>query len=88
MEEKIELSVFLSQLVSTLNKKFESFEGDIKALRMDIERLRQPQSENVLKDLENKIRNLEMSVNSLRSKNQIDKSVLKLLESEESGRRV
>jgi TolA-binding protein len=86
MEEKIELSAFLSQLVSTVNKKFENLEEEIRNLKRDIDMMRQSQSKDdePMKILDSKIRNLEFSVNSLRSKGQVDKSLLKVLESEKA----
>lgn len=84
MEEKIELNTFLSQLITTVNKKFEVFEEEIIALKKDLEIIRQSQNkdEEPMKILESKIRNLEFSINSLRNKSQVDKSLLKVLESE------
>ncbi|MEM5778266.1 MAG: hypothetical protein QXD43_00770 [Candidatus Aenigmatarchaeota archaeon] len=86
MEEKIELNAFLNQLISTISKRFEVLEDEIKALKKDLEVVRQMQNkdEEPLKILESKIRNLEFSINSLRNKSQIDKSLLKALESEKS----
>jgi len=85
MEEKIELNVFLNKLVSAFTKKFEKLENDIKLLKTDIEK--QSKEKIDLKDIENKLRNLEISINSLRNKSQIDKSILKLIESEEQERK-
>jgi predicted nucleic acid-binding Zn-ribbon protein len=84
MEEKIELNAFLNRLITTLNKKFEVIEEEIRNLKRDIDSMRQSQSkdEEPLKVLDSKIRNLEFSVNSLRSKSQVDGSLLKVLESE------
>ena len=85
MEEKIELNVFLNKLVSAFTKKFEKLENDIKLLKTDIEK--QSKEKIDLKDIENKLRNLEISINSLRNKSQIDKSILKLIEREEQERK-
>ena len=84
MEEKIELNAFLSQLISTVNKKFEVLEEEVKAVKKDLDFIRQSQNKDdePVKILESKIRNLEFSVNSLRVKSQVDKSLLKVLESE------
>ena len=86
MEERIELNAFLSQLISVVNKKFEVIEEEIIALKKDLDFIRQNQGKDdePVKILESKIRNLEFSVNSLRTKSQIDKSLLKVLESEKS----
>ncbi len=87
MEEKIELNVFLNKLVSAFTKKFEKLENDIKGLKTDIEKFKQSEEKNALKEIENKLRKLEISINSLRNKSQIDKSILKLIESEEQERK-
>ena len=84
MEEKIELNIFLNKMVSAVNKKFEKLENDLKELKADVERLKQSGS---LKDIEDKIRNLESSLNSVKNKSQIDKSILKLIETEEQERK-
>jgi len=83
MEEKIELSAFLNQLIITINKRFEFLEEEIRKLKKDLDFIVQSQTSNEepVKILESKIRNLESSVNSLRSKSQIDKSFLGILES-------
>jgi hypothetical protein len=87
MEEKMELNAFLNQLISTIGKRFEVLEEEIRAIKKDLDFIRQ-QSQNKddepIKILESKIRNLEFSVNSLRVKSQVDKSLLKVLESEKS----
>ena len=86
MEERIELNAFLSQLISVVNKKFEVIEEEIIALKKYLDFIRQNQGKDdePVKILESKIRNLEFSVNSLRTKSQIDKSLLKVLEREKS----
>jgi hypothetical protein len=87
MEEKIELNAFLNQLITTINKKFEVFEEEIRTMKKDLEFIRQQtqnKDDEPIKILESKIRNLEFSVNSLRVKSQVDKSLLKVLESEKS----
>ena len=83
MEEKIELNMFLNKLVSVLIRKFDKIEKDIDMLRSDVEKFKQTGN---LKDIEDKLRNLEFSVNSLRNKSQVDRSILKLIETEEQER--
>ena len=87
MEDKIELNVFLNKLVSAIVKKFESIESDVKSLRMEVDRLKKTDDKSALKDLEDKMRTLEYSINSLKNKNQIDKSILNLIEKEEDDRK-
>ena len=86
MEEKIEINAFLSQLISTISKKFEVLEEEIREIKRDIDAIRQSQTKDdePFKILDSKIRNLEFSINSLRVKSQVDKSLLKVLESEKS----
>jgi len=83
MEEKIEISAFLNQLIININKRFEVLEEEIRKIKKDFDFVMQSQTNNEepVKDLEFKIKNLESSVNSLRSKSQIDKSFLGILES-------
>jgi hypothetical protein len=84
MEEKIELNLFLNKLISAVNKKFEELESEIKVLKTDVEKFKQSGN---LKDFEDKLKSLEVSVNSLKNKSQIDKSILKLIETEEQERK-
>ena len=84
MEEKIELNLFLNKLVSAVTRKFEKLEKDVELLRSDVERVKQSGN---LKDVEDKLKNLEFSLNSVKNKNQIDKSILKLIETEEQERK-
>jgi hypothetical protein len=87
MEEKIELNAFLSQLIITVSKKFEVLEEEVRTLKKDLDFVRQQtqnKGDEPMKILDSKIRNLEFSVNSLRVKSQVDKSLLKVLESEKS----
>jgi hypothetical protein len=87
MEEKIELNAFLNQLINTVSKKFEVLEEEVRTLKKDLDLVRQQtqnKGDEPLKILDSKIRNLEFSVNSLRVKSQVDKSLLKVLESEKS----
>jgi len=85
MEEKIELNMFLNKLVSAIIRKFEKLERDMEMIKSDVEKFKQTGN---MKEVEEKIRNLEFSVNSLRSKSQVDKSILKLIETEEQERKM
>jgi polyhydroxyalkanoate synthesis regulator phasin len=85
MEEKIELNMFLNKLVSAVVRKFEKLERDMEMIKSDTEKFKQTGD---MKEVEEKIRNLEFSVNSLRSKSQVDKSILKLIETEEQERKM
>jgi len=87
MEEKIELNIFLNKLVSAVTKKFEKLEVDMETLKTDLEKLKQPGEKNNIKEFEEKLRSMEFSINSLKNKNQIDKSILKLIETEEQDRK-
>ena len=87
MEDKIELNVFLNKLVSAIVKKFESMENGMKDIKAQMETIKQSDDKATLKSLEDKVRNLETTVNSLKSKNQIDTSILKLIETEEGQRK-
>jgi hypothetical protein len=84
MEEKIELNAFLSQLIMSVSKKFQALEEEVKGIKRDVEALKQSQTkgDEPLRALDSKVRNIEFSVNSLRSKSQVDKSLLRPLESE------
>lgn len=84
MEEKVELSIFLNKLVSAVTKKFEKLEKDVQDLRSDIDKFKQSGN---MKEVEDKLKNLEFSLNSLKNKSQIDKSILKLIETEEQERK-
>jgi hypothetical protein len=87
MEEKIELNIFLNKLVSAVTKKFEKLESDMEILKTDLEKFKQTGQKDNLKDFEEKLRNMEFSINSLKNKSQIDKSILKLIETEEQERK-
>jgi len=87
MAERIELSAFLNELMSILKKKFEVYDGNIKSMREDIRKLMQSQGETSIRELENRIRILENTINSMKARTQVDTSLLKLLESEERERR-
>ncbi len=83
-DEKIEINAFLGQLISALNKKFETITEDMRNMKRDVDALKQVQArgDEPLKALDAKMKNLEFSVNSLRNKSQIDRSLLKPLEGE------
>lgn len=83
-DERIEINAFLGQLISALNKKFETIAEDMKSVKRDVDTLKQAQSrgDEPIKALDAKMKNLEFSVNSLRNKSQIDRSLLKPLEGE------
>jgi prefoldin subunit 5 len=87
MVDKVELSGFLDELISILKKKFEVYDGNIKSMREDIRKLTQAQGTTSIRELENRIRILENTVNSMRARTQVDTSLLKVLESEEHERR-
>jgi chaperonin cofactor prefoldin len=87
MEEKIELNAFLNRLVSDVIKKFEKIESDLSIIKTDMDRLKQSDDKSALKALDDRLKNLEFSVNSLKNKSQIDKSILKLIETEEQERK-
>lgn len=87
MEEKIELNIFLNKLVSAVTKKFEKLESDMEILKTDLEKFKQTGQKDNLKEFEEKLRNMEFSINSLKNKSQIDKSILKLIETEEQDRK-
>jgi hypothetical protein len=87
MEEKIELNIFLNKLVSAVTKKFEKLEADMEILKTDLEKFKQTGQKGDLKEFEEKLRNMEFSINSLKNKSQIDKSILKLIETEEQERK-
>ena len=63
-------------------------DGSVKDIRMQIDVLKQTSNVNIIKVLDEKVRNLETAVNSLKGKSQIDTSILKLIETEESQRKV
>jgi len=88
MEEKIEINVFLSKLVSAIMKKFESTDSGMREIKAEIERLKQSGDKAAIKSLDDKVRNMEFTINSLKNKSQIDTSILKLIETEEADRKV
>jgi prefoldin subunit 5 len=87
MADRVELSGFFDELISILKKKFEVYDGNIKSMREDIRKLMQSQGETSIRELENKIRILENTLNSMKARTQVDASLLKVLESEERERR-
>ena len=87
MDESIELNAFLSKLVSAIARKFQNIESEMRTMRSEMDRMKQANTTQSIKPLEDKVRNLEMVVNSLKSKSQIDSSILKLIETEESQRK-
>jgi hypothetical protein len=88
MEDRMELNVFLNKLVTAVVKKFENVESGMKDIKAQMETLRQTNNSGALKSMDERLRNLEMTVNSMKSKSQIDTSILKLIETEEGQRKV
>ena len=88
MADRVELSGFFNELISILKKKFEVYDGNIKSMREDIRKLMQSQGETSIRELENKIRILENTLNSMKARTQVDASLLKVLESEERERKL
>jgi archaellum component FlaC len=87
MAEKIKLDDFLKELVGALNKKLEVFENDINLIRSELERIKTNQRRESLDELKNRIRSIESTLSTAKDLNLVDKSILKMLESEESARR-
>lgn len=87
MADRVELSAFLNELISILKKKFEVYDGNIKSMRQDIKRLTDSQGDTSISELKNRIKILENTLNSMRARTQVDSSMLKVLESEDSERR-
>lgn len=87
MAEKIRLNEFLKELVKSLNKKFDSFENDIGLLKSEVERVKTNQKRESLNDIKERINRIENSLRTSRDLDMVDKSILKMLESEESARR-
>jgi hypothetical protein len=88
MDERIELNVFLGKLASALVRKFDAMEANIRDIKLQIETLKQGSDKNAVKMLDEKVRNLETTINSLKNKSQIDTSILRLIETEEGQRKV
>jgi hypothetical protein len=87
MADRVELSAFLNELISILKKKFEVYDGNIKSMRKDIKRLSDSQGDTSISELKNRVKILENTLNSMKARTQVDSSMLKVLESEESERR-
>ena len=63
-------------------------ESSVRDIKVQIENLKQTNSSGAIRSLEDKMRNIEITINSLKGKSQIDTSILKLIETEESQRKV
>jgi hypothetical protein len=87
MADKVELNGFLNELISLLKKKFEVYDGNIKSMREDIKSLASSKDDVAINELKNKMKILENTLNSMRSRTQVDTSLLKELEGGESERR-
>ena len=87
MVDKIEINGFLNEFISLLKKKFEVYDGNIKSMRQDIIRLSESRDDATIRELQNKIRILENTINSMKARTQVDSSLLKELESAEHERR-
>jgi chaperonin cofactor prefoldin len=88
MEEKIELNAFLNQLVTFINKRFKTIEKEITSIKSEIQKLKSSRSDEPLKEIERKVKDLEFIVNSLKMKSRVDKTLLKALQSEIDERRI
>lgn len=86
MTDKVELNGFLNELISVLKKKFEVYDGNIRSMREDIRRLAESRDDPSINEMKNKVKILENMINSMRARTQVDTSLLKELESEESER--
>ena len=87
MADRVELNAFLNELISIIKKKFEVYDGNIKSMREDIKRITDSQGDTSITELKNRIRILENTLNSMKARTQVDPSMLKVLEGEESERR-
>jgi prefoldin subunit 5 len=87
MANRVELSAFLNELISIVKKKFEVYDGNIKSMRKDIKRLSDSQGDTSISELKNRIKILENTLNSMKARTQVDSSMLKVLESDDSERR-
>ena len=85
MAEKIKLDDFLRLLVDALNKRLEAMESKVESLRMN--RISQVQYNEDLESLRNRIKEIEMTINTARDLNMVDRSILEMLEGEENVRR-
>ena len=87
MADRVELSAFLNELISIVKKKFEVYDGNIKSMRQDIKKLSDSQGDTSISELKNRIKILENTLNSMKARTQVDSSMLKVLESDDSERR-
>lgn len=87
MAEKVKLNEFLREMVKSLNKRLDNFENDISLLRSEIRRLETNQKKESLEEVKDRLKSLESTLSTTRDLNLVDKSILKMLESEESVRR-
>ena len=87
MAERLRLDEFLRELVKSLNKRLDDFENDINLLRSEIKRIETNQRKESVEDIKNRIKGIESTLSTTRDLNLVDKSILKMLESEESARR-
>lgn len=87
MTDKVELNGFLNELISLLKKKFQVYDGNIKSMREDIKTLMTSKDDSSINELNNKIRILENTINSMKARTQVDTSLLRELEGEEIERR-
>lgn len=87
MVDKVEINGFLNEFISILKKKFEVYDGNIKSMRQDIRRLSESKDDSSIRELQNKIRILENTINSMKARTQVDTSLLKELESADNERR-
>ncbi|MFH1473626.1 MAG: hypothetical protein ABIE55_01910 [Candidatus Aenigmatarchaeota archaeon] len=87
MAERVELSAFLNELISILKKKFEVYDGNIKSMRQDINRLSNSRDDASIRELNNRIKILENTLNSMKARTQVDTSILKVLESDNGERK-
>lgn len=86
MAERVELSAFLNELISILKKKFEVYDGNIKSMRQDIKMLSNSRDDASVRELKNRIKILENTLNSMKARTQVDTSMLKVLESDNGER--
>lgn len=87
MAEKVKLNEFLTELINLLNKNLDSVKDDVTVLKSEIRRIKADQKKDSLNEIEKRIRSIETTLNTARDLNMVDKSILKMLEVEESARR-
>ena len=73
-------------VISILKKKFEVYDGNIRSMRKDIQRLSQDKNDNSIREMQNRIKILENTLNSMKARTQVDTTMLKVLESDTSER--